>query len=246
MLIDRVIGMDYASEIMARQIRKRPGGEKIGIFLCCECEAKLALAKHPYGDDSFETDHAMAVMELFPRIRQNMSSAVEPVCFCKEGLQSCNTYMMPKSPEYLIADGFDKINDILSMEEFDMLEAFELLQLYPCFNGCIGGHLLWGNSYLVKHNIEALTKDGTRPPMELPVEELEGTVISEKSDDFHSLKEKLSFFSQVNEILERLPGFDCSACGVRTCRIMAEEIAKGNKHLEDCRVLLAVKKGSAK
>ena len=54
-------------------------------------------------------------------------------------------------------------------------------------------------------------------------------------------KEKMEEFHKVNEILDHLPHYDCSACGMQTCRIMAEEIARGNKKLSDCRVLAASK-----
>ncbi len=240
MLLDNLIPLDYASEIMARQIRSRENGKKTGIFLCCECEAKLALAKYPYGGKKFETDHALAIVDIFPQIRKNLKNGNLPVTFCREGLQSCNPSVMLQRPEYLIADGFDKISSILSMEEFGLLDSFSLLYLFPCFNGCIGGHLLWGNSYLIKNNIDALTGEKKLPVTDLPIEELYGNVVSE-SEDKRSFKEKMLFFNKVNEILEKLPGYDCSACGMQTCRIMAEEIANEKKTLNDCRVRAAMK-----
>ena len=242
MLIDHLIPLNYASEIMAKQIRKRENGDKIGIFLCCECEAKLTLAKYPYGGSRFQTDHALALVDIFPRIRQNMKQGRMPVTFSREGLQSCNPAVMLQRKEYLIADGYDKISSILNMEEFGLLDSFKLLYLYPCFNGCIGGHLLWGNSYLSKNNIDELTGHKRIPPTDLPIEELYGNVISEQKDN-RSFKEKMQFFRQVNDMLEKLPGYDCSACGMQTCRIMAEEIVKGSKKISDCRVLNAVTGG---
>ena len=239
-LIDNLIPINYASEIMARQIRKRENGSRIGIFLCCECEAKLTLAKYPFGGSRFETDHALAIVDIFPKIRKNIKNGRVPVTFCREGLQSCNPAVMMQKPEYLIADGYDKVNSILSMEEFGLLDSFELLSLFPCFNGCIGGHLLWGNSYLIKNNIDELTGNEKIPVSNLPIEELYGVVVSEK-EDTRSFKEKMAFFSKVNETLEKLPGYDCSACGMQTCRIMAEEIVNGRKNLDDCRVRTAMK-----
>ena len=63
-------------------------------------------------------------------------------------------------------------------------------------------------------------------------------------EDGRSFKEKMQYFNRVNEVLEHLPGYDCSACGMQTCRIMAEEIAKGRKDLSNCRILSAIKGGS--
>jgi Na+-translocating ferredoxin:NAD+ oxidoreductase RNF subunit RnfB len=50
----------------------------------------------------------------------------------------------------------------------------------------------------------------------------------------------VEWFKTVNAQLELLPGYDCSACGMQTCRLMAEEIAEGRKTLRDCRVLAAM------
>ena len=52
-----------------------------------------------------------------------------------------------------------------------------------------------------------------------------------------SVAEKMAFFKQVNEVLEKLPGLDCSACGMQNCRIMAEGIVRGERKLDDCRIL---------
>ncbi|MDO4193880.1 MAG: [Fe-Fe] hydrogenase large subunit C-terminal domain-containing protein [Erysipelotrichaceae bacterium] len=243
MLMEHMIPLNYPSEIMARQIRKRPGGDKIGIFLFCECESKLTLAKYPYGGQHYETDHAVALVDIFPKIKKNMKKGKINVTLCREGLQSCNPAVMMQRPDYLIADGYDKINSILNMEEFGLLDMFKLLYLFPCFNGCIGGHLLWGNSYLNRNNIDELTGKRRLPVTDLPLEVLYGTVINERKDG-RSFKEKMQYFNRVNEVLEHLPGYDCSACGMQTCRIMAEEIAKGRKNVSDCRVLAAIKGGS--
>ena len=53
--------------------------------------------------------------------------------------------------------------------------------------------------------------------------------------------EKLAFFQKVNDQLELLPGYDCSACGMQTCRIMAEAIVNGTKQLDDCHILHSMK-----
>lgn len=242
MLLDHILPLKYPSEIAAAQIRKRTEGKgRVGIFNCCECEAKLALAKYPYGNDQYETDHALAIVDIFPKIKQNMHTGTMPVRFCREGLQSINPAVMMQKEDYLIADGFDKVQSILDMEEFGLLDSFRLLTLFPCFNGCIGGHLLWGNSYLNRNNIHALTSAGTKESASVQFENMYSTDLGRPADDKRSFHEKMSFFSQVNEKLDDLPGYDCSACGMQTCRIMAEEIVKGNKTLNDCRILTALK-----
>lgn len=242
MLLNSVVPLDYPSEVAAKQIRRRTKDKgNVGIFNFCECEAKLALAKYPYGNKQYEVDHSLAIVDIFPKIKQNMHQGSIPVEFCREGLQSCNPAMMLQKPEYLTADGFDKVNNILGLAEFQLLNQFKLLTLFPCFNGCIGGHLLWGNSYLTKNNIHALTDTSRKKPAEIEFDDLYTADLSKSADDKRSFQEKMEFFSKVNEQLEKLPGYDCSACGMQTCRNMAEEIVRGNKTINDCRIHAAMK-----
>ncbi|MBR2671523.1 MAG: 4Fe-4S dicluster domain-containing protein [Oscillospiraceae bacterium] len=238
MLIDNIAPLNYPSEIAAKQIRKKYQDKgKLGIFYCCECEAKLPLAKYPYNNMEYEVDHALAIVDIFPMIRENLDKGRIPVTFCREGLQSCNPTMMIQTQSDLIADGYDKINDILDMTEFGLLDSFKILHLFPCFNGCIGGHLLWGNSYLTKNNIDALTYKWRKAPADLIFEDMYTNDFNKTDDDPRSFMEKMTFFQKVNEQLEKLPGYDCSACGMQTCRIMAEEIVKGTRKVDDCHII---------
>ena len=240
MLMDNLVPLNYASEVKAKEIRRRENGDKTGIFLLCECEAKLALAKEPFKNMSYEVDHALAIVDVFPQIRAHLREGREKIRFCRSGLQSVNPAVIVQKQEYLVAEGFGKINEILEMEEFDLLGSFKMLYLFTCFNGCIGGHLLWGNSYLRRNNIDALTGEENVPVSDYPIDDLYKQMTVENEDP-RSFKEKIEEFHKVEAVLEKLPHYDCSACGMQTCRIMAEEIVKGNRTLNDCRVLASSK-----
>ena len=240
-LLDNLLPINYESEIAAKQIRKRLAGKKVGIFNLCECEAKLSIAKYPYGHMEFECDHSLALADIFPLIRKNMHQGRDEVVFSKKGLQMCNPVRIVKDDDYLIADGFDKVCSVLDMAEFGLLNTFRLLILYPCFNGCIGGHMLWGNSFLMQNNIDALTGSKSKLSSKLDAEDIYVDQLIKVNKDTRSFLERTKFFSSVNEELEHLPGYDCSACGMQTCRIMAEAIVNGEKTLDDCRVLAALK-----
>lgn len=240
-LQESILPVNYDSEIAAKQIRNRLKDRKVGIFNLCECEAKLELAKFPYGNNEYECDHALSLTDMFPRIRKNMQKGRIPVSLCVKGLQSCNPVRIVQKDQYLIADGFDKVCAVLDMAEFGLLNQFRLLILYPCFNGCIGGHMLWGNSFLMTNNIDALSHGKTKGSSDVPFEYVYTEDFLKTDEDTRSFMERTMFFKNVNEELERLPGFDCSACGMQTCRVMAEEIVKGNRKEEDCRVLKTLK-----
>ena len=242
MLLNYIAPIKYASEVAAAQVRKRLADKKnVGIFCCCECESKLQLAKYPYGNMEYEVDHALAIVDIFPKIRANLGKGSMHVRFCREGLQSCSPYTMLQKQSDLITDGFEKINDILDMTEFGLLESFKMLYLFQCYNGCLGGHLLWGNSYLTKNNIDSLSYHKRKEISEVPFEDLYTEQINQTDEDPLSLKERIEFFQKVNNQLEKLPGYDCSACGMQTCRNMAEEIVRGKRTIDDCRIIHSIK-----
>ncbi len=246
-LVENLAPYDDPCEIAARLARKKYADKgNVGIFYFSECEAKLVLAKYPYGHMNQEVDHALSIVDILPLIRENLGRGRTEVSLCREGLLAVNPMMMKQTSNDLIADGFSKIDEILDMQEFNLLHTFRVLHLYTCINGCIGGHLLWGNSYLVKNNYESLTALTSRRPAEIPEELLlRPENAEEEAKDSRTLSERLAYFNKVNDQLAALPGYDCSACGMQTCRDMAEEIVKGNRTLDDCHILHHIKEMKA-
>jgi Uncharacterized protein conserved in archaea len=169
-------------------------------------------------------------------IRPNLHKGKIDVSLCIDGLQACSVQSRMQRPDVLVADGFEKISEILDESEFGILNQYHLLTLYSCYNGCIGGHLLWGSSYLVNEFIDKLKDVPKKPVSDLPFDELFSDAYL-KNEDTRTFAEKMSAFQKVNAILEELPGYDCGACGKQTCRSMAEEIVNGTRSLKSCRIL---------
>lgn len=244
MLMDSIIQLDYSSEIAARMIKRKYADKNVGVFNLCECEAKIELAKYPSGNDNYDCDHALALADIFPLIRKNMHLGKEKVSFSKRGLQSCNPMRIVHKDNTLIADGFDKVSSVIDMSEYGLLNEFKLMYLYPCFNGCIGGHMLWGNSFSIQNNIDELGKE-YKAPSNYEFEDLFSNKYDESTTDTRSFKERINEFNEINAILDKLPGYDCSACGMQTCRLMAEAIVNKEKDLKDCQILSVLEGGKS-
>lgn len=234
-LLDKIIKFDYPSEIKAKLLKEKYHDKNVGIFNLCECEAKLPLAKYPYGNAHYNVDHALSIVDIFPLIKNNLKNGHYDIDICLDGLKTTNSYTLESNDKLLSAEGFDSVNNILEMAEFGLLEDYSLLWLYPCFGGCLGGHLMWGNGYLARNNISYIK--GNKKPLAVNVDRLINEDIADITSDHRTIKEKLKYFNSVNEQLEKLPGYDCSACGLATCRIMAEEIVKNNRSINDCHIL---------
>ena len=104
--------------------------------------------------------------------------------------------------------------------------------------------MLWGNSFLMQNNIDALTGSKSKQSAKLDADDVYVDQLIKVNKDTRTFLERTKFFSNVNKQLEMLPGYDCSACGMQTCRIMAEAIVNGEKTIDDCRVLAALKEKS--
>lgn len=241
-LYPSLVEVDYPSEVAARHYRKIYNDKGIvGIFYLAECVSKLEFAKYPYGNTHFEVDHALSISDLFPLIKHATTCQQYPVDYCSVGLRGA----ISKSKDekgYLNVDGLEKIINILELAEFNVINDVDYLNLNFCFNGCVGGNLLWGNAFLGKNNIKELIKTATKMPMLLSNEELRGDYQISNPVDERSMKEKLAHFKLLNEKLTLLPEYDCGACGFAGCRAMAEAMIEGNKAVEDCKVLYPNKK----
>ncbi|MDD2591725.1 MAG: [Fe-Fe] hydrogenase large subunit C-terminal domain-containing protein [Erysipelotrichaceae bacterium] len=240
-LLSNIVPMDNISEVAARSIRKREDMPKnTGIFLLCECVSKLTLAKYPYGNKYSEIDHAMVIADLFPQISRNLSTERLRSPVSDKGLYNVTANLYTKGfkdKNVVVADGLDKVVKALELAEFDRLKDCDLLFLSGCINGCIGGNLLWGNPFSSFNNVRKLAKKACETTVDISNNDLYGVVIASSFNEKRSLQNRLANFIKINEYVEKLPGFDCGACGFHSCRAMAEEILANRATLADCRVL---------
>lgn len=237
-LKDNLLPYDYPSEIAAKHFRKQYKGIKLGIFNLCECEAKLELAKYPHNNMEYEVDHAISIVDIFPKINDALQETDELIDFNINGLLLACPRAITEDDLIMAENGFDNINNVLDMTEFGLLNDFKLLRLYPCFSGCVGGPLVWGNGYIAKRAVLKIKNYQDSEKITIPDDELLITRNEDNEIDQRTFKEKLAYFNSINAIFEKLPGYDCTACGLAGCRVMAEEIVKGNKTIQDCKILV--------
>ena len=247
-LVPYLIPMEYPSELAARMKRKaimEETGlkkEEIGIFLLCECAAKLDLAKYPNGNMEYEVDHAIAVNSISAILRKTMrevDGSAEEIELSKIGLlYDVKDGVQRMMEDYTIinVDSIDKATDVLELVEFERLQSSKYISMSACSNGCVGGGLLWTNPFENRIQLEEIYKDASDKVLDLSFEEVVRDIKPMDEQDLRTMKEKMDWFLRVKEIREKLPGFDCGACGFPNCLHMAEEIAKGHNQIEDCRI----------
>ena len=240
-LFSNMIPFEDVAQLAAKRVRsEKADNGSVGIFLLCECIAKLTFARYPYGNTDTEIDHAVSLADIFPDIRRNRSEEKDDIRINANGLRRANTQLFMGNRSHrncVVADGLVKIESVLDLLEFGQIVNGEYFHLTNCINGCIGGNLLWGNPYDKDVNTQKLILDADAEAATLSSQELYSEVKSLLKPDSRTSKEKLEEFAALNKQLEKLPGYDCGACGYPSCRAMAEEIVKGASEISDCKVL---------
>lgn len=239
-LVDHLLPFDYPVEIAAKKARKRLEAkyQRVGIYSICECVGKMTLAKHPYGNEESNIDHAMSVSHIFPKINRLKNDDEYELHICQEGIQSVvsDFYHFAQGTRPVVSvEGIDNVKKILELAEFGHMDDIGLLGLFACYKGCIGGYFLWSNPFIGRLYIDRMVEHATYLPNSLQLEDYhkEHLLVDE---EHISMKERIKRFNQISEILNTLPQFDCGACGFPNCRALAEQIADHEADDSYCRV----------
>lgn len=235
-LLDCILPYDYPVEIAARKIRKRLKDKNVGIYSLCECVGKMTLAKEPFGNVHSSIDYALSISHVFPKINKLKSQEKLPIQMNKYGVKSnVEDLFGNRSLSVVRVEGLNQTKSLLDLIEFDRIQHVDLVAMYACYQGCIGGYYLWSNPFEGCYNIESVLNQCVGEIADLKEEEY---LVDRRlnNGDLQSMKERMSWFAKVNEILETLPQYDCGACGFANCRSLAQGIVNGKVSIDACRV----------
>ncbi len=235
-LYDRILPYDYPVEIAARRIRKRYEGKDIGIYSLCECVGKMTLAKKPFDNEQSQVDYAITISHVFPKMNRLKTKECYPIQMNKYGVKSnVEDLYGHKSFSVMRVAGFEQAKNLFDLIEFDQIQHVNLVALYACHQGCIGGYYLWSNPFEGCYNIESMI-DHCNLPIEYMEEDEYYKQYRYDEKNIQSRKERMMWLQKVNDILDQLPQYDCGACGFANCRGLAQRVANGEVSIEKCRV----------
>ncbi|MCK4957158.1 MAG: hypothetical protein KAS49_05940, partial [Candidatus Cloacimonetes bacterium] len=147
----------------------------------------------------------------------------------------------------LAVSGIENVNDVLIKIENQRLEKFDYVVMNSCTNGCVGGVLNIENPFVATSRIRRLLRSAEHKNFhdeyflkmyeqgKFDVLPLKPRSIMKLDED---IKTALVKMKKLKEIMDELPGLDCSACGNPTCQSLAEDIVNGEATINDCVVLL--------
>ncbi len=227
--------------------------EQTGIFYVTPCAAKIAAFKSPVGESKSPLTGVINLDFLYNKVlatiyqdRDSVStefqspSAAAIKWSLTRGEVSCS------SVRALAVDGIHEVSDFLEKLEGGQIKGIDFLEMKACQEGCPGGILTAGNTFLTVENMERRSAMKSHncscqvSPLHYyqgflsesvtlgPVEPRSGLKLDQ---DIEIAMAKLESLRKI-ELL--LPGIDCSACGAPTCHSLAEDIVLDKGSISQC------------
>jgi len=145
---------------------------------------------------------------------------------------------------YLACDGIENVIRVLEDLEDDKFRNLDFVELNACPGGCVGGVLTVENPFIAKTKLKAIRKYmpvsmntlGKSIPNNMlwDTELVYNPVFELKGDRMERFKK----YSELERLMEELPGLDCGFCGAPTCNTFANDVVRGYAKKEDCVVMM--------
>ncbi len=214
--------------------------DEIGISYISECLSNFIVIKE--NKDKIAIDQVFLLSDLIRNISYKKIDEVKAV---KKGVYFAKVgafKYVSNNRDILAVDGIRNVDTVLEHIDIRKIKNVRLVEAYSCTGGCVGGTFMQENPFVAKWRvnefINELDDDVTFDINIEPIDYYAGEFESEEgvltlSNDFREAIKKLK---RINEILAILPNIDCCACGSPSCRAFAEDVVKGLKTIEDCRM----------
>ncbi len=256
-LLPNVIPIESPMETTAalvRELLQQEGRdpEDIGIFFITPCPAKVTAVKQPAGRSGSNIAGVLSMsdvyQELYPRLNHKgnpQGRRLFPLSRpgVRWGYTAAQAFEVRGT--HLSLEGLDQVVEVLDDLSLGKLPGVDFIEANACPGGCIGGCLTVQSRFQgqvnMHRNIRALSTRNPLPEgefqrryqngfyrMALPLE-------SRPAQPLHEdMGQAMQLMLQQEELLRKLPGLDCGACGSPNCKSLAEDIVRGWTTEMDC------------
>ena len=246
--------MEITAKIAKNYYINRGYNEKdIGVFFISPCTAKITNSKYPQEIEKSCVDVIVSIKDIYKPLLKAIQSLNEYEYLrlsTDKGIRWASPGGEGEASEitnYISVDGIENVINLLEMIEDDTLKNIDFVECLACTGGCLGGPLTVENPFVANTRMEKVLRYHKNN------EETREIVFDYSSIDFlweRSIEPKqvmklddnvevaLKKMEQLVEIFDQLPNIDCGSCGAPTCRALAEDIVKGEAHIEDCIFML--------
>lgn len=251
-IIDVRQPMEVAAMVAKQEFCKRNNvpAEEVGCFFITPCAAKMTAIRNPIGHETSAVDGAISMLEIYGLLTSQLKNVpldtnISRATAYGVGWANAGGEAAAVCPEHSMSvDGIENVIRVLEEIENDKLQDLVFFEGSACTGGCVGGPLTFENNYVARGAIRALMHgcDITHPDEKVKVATINKyNLLRDKPITANSamkldddIVEAMHKIEQMEEIVRRLPGYDCGSCGSPTCRTFAEDIVRGYCTEMDC------------
>lgn len=251
-IIDVRQPMEVAAMVAKQEFCKKNNvpPEEVGCFFITPCAAKMTAIRNPIGHETSAVDGAISMLEIYGLLTSQLKNTsidtdISRASAYGVGWANSGGEAAAVCPEHSMSvDGIENVIRVLEEIENDKLQDLVFFEGSACTGGCVGGPLTFENNYVARGAIRALMHgcDITHPDEKVKVSYLtKYHLLGDKHITANSamkldddIVEAMRKMEQMEEIVNRLPGYDCGSCGSPTCRTFAEDIVRGYATEMDC------------
>lgn len=261
-LIENLVPFDSPMEVTAEIARGEAiiktglRSERIGIFFISPCPAKRTAVLKPQSRSRSHVDAVVAISEAYPLILAKLEK-MDPQSietFKQHQLAHASGIrwgyiggeaMSLNIDKYLAVDGIHNVISILDEVENERLRDIDFIEANSCVGGCIGGPLNVANRFSGRARQSAYVRAANQLAAAHPEKfyDVRQTILTEWDQPLEpnralnldeDIGQALLKYEQMEQIVKRLPGLDCGACGAPDCAALAEDIVRGEATETDC------------
>lgn len=257
-LLEHIVKVMDPVEVAAGLVREKYKAqgyknEEIGIFYLSSCVTWITRAKYTSLNEDYQINASIPISDIYPAVLKFINKNVDRA--------SINTSDMSYSgfswgtiggegeymgaPEYISVDGVKNVISVLEDIEKGKLNDLDYIEAMACTEGCVGGLFSVDNPYNARrvmkkyrnkikkcNDLNKLTEEG-KNKFKIDTNVNKGST-QKLADDFQSALKKMKY---MNNLINLLPGYDCSQCGSPSCKAFAEDVVRGLSAIEGCKFI---------
>lgn len=257
-LLEHIVKVLDPIEVAAGLIREKYrlmgyNNDEIGVFYLSSCVTWITRAKYTSLNKEFQINASISISDIYPGILKYINKNIEKACenssdMSYSGLSWATIggegeYM--DAPEYISVDGVKNVIMVLEDIEKGKFHDLDYIEAMACTEGCVGGLFSVENPYnarrvmkkyrnmLKKSNMVSNLDEITKQKFRIDTNVNKGST-QKLADDFQSAVKKMKY---MNNLINVLPGYDCSQCGSPSCKSFAEDVVRGLNSIKGCKFI---------
>jgi hypothetical protein len=259
-LVNRVLPLEPPRELSAREakikIAKKHGLDidEVGALYISSCPAKCVSVLQPAEKMHSFLDGSIAISDIYVPLRKAIA------CLSHRNENDRNgerfvfgsgwerTGFMSRSlnvKNWIAVSGMQHVAGILDDVEGGKLDGVAFVEANACIEGCVGGSLCVENIFVARSKIQILDRDNdsVKMPDSGWVRQLYNSGYFFMENELKprpervsapSISEGILLMKKRDELVARLPGIDCCACGAPSCETFAEDVLQKKIRFDAC------------